>query len=336
MYDVIVIGAGPCGCSAAITLAQNGFKVLLTEKCKVPRYKSCSGILIEKSLLFIERHFGSAVPTFVTCAPADNRGMIFTDDSGREYRFDSRGLNVWRDKFDFWLLSLAQNAGAEIKDDCVVTHVRESDNLIEVYSNEKVFQAKYAIDCSGAVGIDKKPHNHIITYQSYNKGSINLEPHYFYAYLQTDLSGFDACFNVKDNMIVLGVASAVSKDIVAYYDNFISYMKVKHGLIIDKELRTDKWIIRNIMPPFNVDYGAGGILKAGESAGFLNPMGEGISSALESGYGAAFAIISNFDNRKNVIEEYKRNVSATQLYMQRQWELVGRISNKFSYMYNRA
>lgn len=46
MYDAIIIGAGPSGSTAAKTLAEKGYKVLLTEKFKMPRYKSCSGQLI--------------------------------------------------------------------------------------------------------------------------------------------------------------------------------------------------------------------------------------------------------------------------------------------------
>ncbi len=48
MYDVIVVGAGATGCTAAKTLSENGYKVLLVEKFKMPRYKSCSGQLIKK------------------------------------------------------------------------------------------------------------------------------------------------------------------------------------------------------------------------------------------------------------------------------------------------
>ena len=42
MYDVIIIGAGPSGSTAAKILAEKGYKVLLIEKFKMPRYKSCS------------------------------------------------------------------------------------------------------------------------------------------------------------------------------------------------------------------------------------------------------------------------------------------------------
>lgn len=330
MYDVIVIGAGPCGCTTASTLSKNGFSVLLLVKSKLPRYKSCSGVLIEKSMRLVERYFGQSVPLSVCCTPVDNRGMIFTDDAGREYRFESRGLNVWRDRFDFWLTSLAKDSGVKVRDESAVTSIKEDDNCVCVSVNGKNEFARFVVDCSGVIGIDKQAHNNVITYQTYNKGSIDLDAHYFYAYLQPELSGYDAWFNVKDDMLVLGVATTNPSDISSYYSTFVAYMESRHGLSIDKQLRTDKWLIRDIQTPFNVDYGVGGILKAGENAGFLNPMGEGISSAMESGYCAACAIISNFNNRQNVIEDYKRNVSETKDYMQRQWRLVGRMSKKFA------
>ncbi len=334
MYDVIVIGAGPCGCVTAITFAKSGLKVLLLEKSKLPRYKSCSGVLIEKTLNFIEKHFGVSVPNTVTCTPIDNHGMIFTDDIGKEYKFESCGLNIWRDKFDYWLASLAKESGVQIKDECAVTDIKEKDGQVCVHLKDKIEYAKFAVDCSGAVGIGKQFANNIITYQTYNTGKINLDFHYFYAYLQPELSGYDAWFNVKDDMLVLGISTTNANEISQYYDNFIAYMTKNHGLAIDKQIKTDKWIIKNIQPTFHIDYGNGRILKAGENAGFLNPMGEGISCALESGYSAALAIINNINNKTNAIEDYKNYISSTKKYMERQWQLVGRMSEKFSLIFS--
>lgn len=50
MYDVIVVGAGPAGSTAAKVLADKELHVLLVERHKLPRYKSCSGVLIQKTM----------------------------------------------------------------------------------------------------------------------------------------------------------------------------------------------------------------------------------------------------------------------------------------------
>ena len=51
MYDAIVAGAGPAGSAAAMALAELGGRVLLADRCALPRYKSCSGMLIRKTLV---------------------------------------------------------------------------------------------------------------------------------------------------------------------------------------------------------------------------------------------------------------------------------------------
>ncbi|HDZ59088.1 MAG TPA: FAD-dependent oxidoreductase, partial [Ignavibacteriales bacterium] len=45
MYDVIIIGLGPAGSTAAYYLAQKGHNVLGLEKLKMPRHKPCAGCI---------------------------------------------------------------------------------------------------------------------------------------------------------------------------------------------------------------------------------------------------------------------------------------------------
>ncbi len=340
MYDVIVIGAGPAGCTAAKILSENGLRVLLAEKFKLPRYKSCSGQLIKKSLDLVREYYGEDVPDFVTCTPSENRGMIFTDDKGKTFRFEQQGLNVWRSSFDNWLAKKAKQSGTEIRDGTTAMTASENDGIVTVtLKGDRAYteQARYVIDCEGAVGAFKRRLSnadipYILTFQTFNQGSIDLDHHYFYAFLQPELSEYDAWFNVKDEQLVLGVAVKDKRNIGHYYKRFISYMKNNHGLIIEKQLKVDKWIMPHIRLDYSVDHGTGRILFAGEIAGYLNPMGEGISAAMESGYCAAMSIKNNFDVSELVCADYKEKTASLYDYMKRQWNLIARMTETFKEM----
>ena len=146
-----------------------------------------------------------------------------------------------------------------------------------------------SLDCEGVVGMLKRKitgevPGYITTYQTFNEGGIDLDPHYFYAYLQPELSEYDAWFNVKDDLLVLGVSVKDMDKIGHYYESFIAYMEEKHHLRISRQTKEEKWLMPHIRPGCRVDYGVGRILFAGEVAGVLNPMGEGVSAGMESGY----------------------------------------------------
>lgn len=340
MFDVIVIGAGPAGSTAAKTLATRGCKVLLVEKFKMPRYKSCSGQIIKKSMDLVEAYFGEAVPASAMCAPTENRGMIFTDDKGKSFRFEQDGRNVWRSTFDKWLADKAEQAGAVVRDNTAAISSEDHNGIVTItLKGEQTYteQAKYVIDCEGVVGTLKRKllsynPQYITTYQTFNQGSIDLDYRFFHAYLQPKLSEYDAWFNVKDNQLVLGVSVKDSSKAEYYYARFIAYMKEKHNLRIDNQRKVDKWLMPRVRSGCAIDYGVGRVLFAGEIAGFLNPMGEGISAGMESGYQAANAIIQHFADLGLIYADYKDNTAALHNYMKRQWNLVAGMVDTFSEM----
>ena len=340
MYDVLVIGAGPAGSTAAKTLAERGLRVLLVERCRLPRYKSCSGILIQKSLDLVRRYYGQDAPVSAACTPVENRGMIFTDDRGREFRFEQGGLNVWRSSFDLWLTERAAVSGAEVQDrTSAVSCEEESGAVSSVLRGEQLLteRTRYVLNCEGAAGFLKRrllenSRDFIITYQTFNRGTVSLDPHYFYAYLQPELSEYDAWFNVKDEMLVLGVSVRDPARIKPFYRRFVSYLETRHSLRLEEQVRAERWLMPRIRPGCPITYGQGRVLFAGESAGFLNPMGEGISAGLESGYLAACAIADHFGAPDEVQADYRRNTEALASYMRRQWSFVGRMSGTFSEM----
>ena len=337
MYDVIVVGAGPTGATTAKALADSHLKVLLVERMKMPRYKSCSGVLIKKSIDLVSRYFGKDVPRSAMCTPTDNRGMIFTDDKGKEYAFEQEGVNIWRSSFDNWLTENAVEAGVELRDKTSVISCEQKSNHIELkLHSDKIYteQARYVIDCEGVTSVLKRSvlkisPKFITTYQTFNYGKIDLDPHYFYAYLQPELSEYDSWFNVKDNMLVLGVAVKDTGRIAFFYDSFIRYMQNRHALTIVKTVKEEKWLMPYIRAGCNIDYGEGRLLFAGEVAGFLNPMGEGISAGMESGNAAALAIAEHFDEPDRVPTDYRDRTKMLKTYMERQWHFVTSMAESF-------
>ena len=45
-YQVIIVESGPAGSACARALKDEGIEVLLVEKEKLPRHKTCTGILL--------------------------------------------------------------------------------------------------------------------------------------------------------------------------------------------------------------------------------------------------------------------------------------------------
>ena len=49
-FDIAIIGAGPAGCSAALTLQKTQCKVALFEKSEFPRQKICGDGVCDRSI----------------------------------------------------------------------------------------------------------------------------------------------------------------------------------------------------------------------------------------------------------------------------------------------
>lgn len=346
MYDVIVVGAGPAGCTAAKILARRGRKVLLAERFSLPREKSCSGILIRKSVELVERYFDGEVPPFALCEPNESRGMILTDERGKTEVFEQAGLNIWRSELDWALALKAAESGAELREELPVLSCEEAEDYVsEDYvkvtfggKERRTETARYVLNCEGAPGTLKHrllgtPREFITTFQTFCHGEIDLDPHYFYAFLQPALSEYDAWFNVKDDFLIFGVAVRDRQKIPFCHDRFLSYLKEKHRLRLDKQVKSEKWLMPRIFPGCPIEYGAGHVLFAGEAAGFLNPMGEGISSAIESAACAAQAIDEHFEETLGALySDYRSLTEPLAVYMRRQWRFIAERSAAFAEM----
>jgi len=343
LYDVIVIGAGPAGCMAAKRLSKAGCNVLLVEKMELPREKSCSGILIGKSVQMVEKEFGE-IPDTVFSHPQINHGIIITNEKGKVFKFESDGYNIWRSSFDHWMSLKAESAGAELRPLTAALKCDEKEDHVLVKFMDtkgekkgKMYQenARMVIACDGAASKTGKnlrnaPLNYITTYQTFSKGTIDLDSRFFHAFLDPALSEYDAWFNVKDDYLIIGVGVKNTSLIKTYHSRFVSFLQSHYHAQIETCEKEETGMMPEIQAGFQVDLGKGRVLLAGDAAGLLNPMGEGISSALASGYAAAEAIKSS-ENPTDILHNYHKNLKAEIEYMIRQWRFLGTISSNFNY-----
>jgi geranylgeranyl reductase family protein len=131
--DVVVVGAGPAGAAAAVTLARAGREVVVVDKARFPRDKICGDGLTAGALRLLE-DLGldpGAVPSWQRVDDVVVRGP-----SGHEVTFPlprQRGTYAAvarRTDLDAALVELARGAGAKVLDGHACTGVVEGDGEV--------------------------------------------------------------------------------------------------------------------------------------------------------------------------------------------------------------
>jgi len=107
-YDILVVGAGPAGSSAALAAAKKGLRVLLVERKRTVGVPVRCAEYIPKALLgnlpFADRSF--------VVQPVEGMRTILPDGTVHEKR--APGLMIQRDRLDGLLAETAREQGAEL------------------------------------------------------------------------------------------------------------------------------------------------------------------------------------------------------------------------------
>ena len=80
-YDVIVVGGGPAGATAALYCVRHGLKTLLVDKSRFPRDKICGDAISGKSVRFLRELGLDSELNFVPRVRAT--GVKFSSPNGR-------------------------------------------------------------------------------------------------------------------------------------------------------------------------------------------------------------------------------------------------------------
>jgi electron transfer flavoprotein-quinone oxidoreductase len=162
-YDVIVVGAGPGGCTAAKIAAEKKLKVLLLERARTPGEKNMSGSYLFRNVceeLFPGFQQADFHKGQIRIGGIDFRWNLDNDEKAYGMSLSPGGtpmrdmMTVFRNESDKWFADQAVKAGTELKtalatDVIWKTSKDENPRVVGVVTDRGNFEAPVTIDASG-------------------------------------------------------------------------------------------------------------------------------------------------------------------------------------------
>lgn len=278
MLDVIIVGAGPAGSTAALIAGRLGLKTLIIDRLSPPREKPCGGGLTPRSWKLLNA-LGVEYPVYGICKEVETRAAGYSYVLKKEPIYVTR-----RPDFDY---SLLKQSNAEFVKDQVIS-VRQN----EVVGRASVYQGRIIIGADGAtstvarsIGIAnyRREKTHAIAYMTIAKGPTS----------ETCVVDFDAVIDATGNVgyawifplaeganIGAGIGGGRWADLRQLVEEYATKHGYKPGKVMGHPLSLG----------YVAGLGRGNVLLAGEAAGLVDATtGEGIYYAVASGAAAAIA-----------------------------------------------
>jgi menaquinone-9 beta-reductase len=323
--DVVVVGAGPGGSTAAFHLAQAGLDVLLLEKSQFPREKVCGDGLTPRA---VKQLVAMGVDLSADNGWIRNHGLRIIGGGMRLEMpwpdlasFPSYGLVRPRQDFDEVLARTAQKAGARLHENTTVTGpvVDDSGRVVGVTASsresdaELTFRAPVTIIADGnssrfslSLGWGRRPDRPMgVAYRRYFR-SPRHDDDWLESWLELWdgtpgegrlLPGYGWIFGVGDGtsnvgLGILNTSDAFGKtDYRAMLDRWLANLPQEWGFVEDNATGPTRGAALPMAFNRKPHYSSG-VMLVGDAGGMVNPMnGEGIAYAMESGRMAADVVV---------------------------------------------
>ncbi|WP_031467060.1 geranylgeranyl reductase family protein [Sciscionella sediminilitoris] len=325
--EVIVVGAGPAGSTAATYLARAGLDVLLLEKTEFPREKVCGDGLTPRG---VKQLIDLGIDTREEAGWLHNRGLrVVTAHHNMELdwpelsNFPPYGVTRTRRDFDELLAKTAQRAGARLIERTTVTGAVTDDRTGRVVGvqaktgpekTEVTYRAPLVLGCDGvsarlalSMGIGKREDRPIGVGVRRYYSSPRSKDDYIESHLElwdrSDpanpilLPGYGWIFPMGDGTanVGLGILSTTkafgNTDYRALLRTWLDGTPEEWGLREENAL--GKVLGAGLPMGFSrTPHYANGMLLVGDAGGMVNPFnGEGIGYAMESAKIAAEHVV---------------------------------------------
>ncbi len=315
-YDVIVVGAGPAGSFSGLKLAEKGLNTLIIEERSRDRYKPCGGGICTRCLKIVGDPPAEVVERDVkqeTLYTKNKKFSVSCSEPGGK-----KGIMVYRNKFDSWLIDRAEAKGVEILDKSKVDSIKLNERVAVRLENGKEYSADVLV---GAWGASSSLYKFIGVNQPSYYTSISQELEFPSSLIEEKINGPEIFWDgdittngyfwifPKKEGISLGFAEKTN-NAEGIKQKFIKTI-LTHPVISErlkgfKEKMIDgKSIYRHPIAEGYLDKFHGNhFLLVGEAAGLVNPLTrEGIYYALKSAEIAA-SVISKRDYSEKSLGRY--------------------------------
>lgn len=308
-YEVIIVGAGPSGIVAGITLLRNNVKCLIIDKCELPRFKLCGGLITSKAITHLRLQGFNHIDDILL-----NSSKIITLEKKNEHMADLECTEpvyfVHRPTFDKVLLDRFLKLGGEFLKEIVTTIDTKKREI--VLGNKEIIPYKYLIGADGVEGIVQTyVRNSKIQYAKgcgvvISKSKIDFDNSRVKLNFGHFHDGF-LCEYPKGDTITIGcLCSEVRHDALNLKKYLAEWLKTKYQY----KVKEDE--IHESRVPYGwhcteITNSQGNIFLVGDAGGYATCIpGDGIYGGIISGELAATAILSS----------RTKNEHATTLYQQ--------------------
>jgi flavin-dependent dehydrogenase len=307
MYDLIVIGGGPGGSSAAITASRAGAQVLFLERGSLPRHKVCGEFVSAESLDLLHGLLNLAHQPLLKQAIRIARTRVFLDGQALETAVDPPAASIARFDLDAALWASAQDCRVDTRQRVTVQNI-SGRGPFHVITSGGDFESRAVINASGRwsnLTADTSRNN------GFTEKWVGLKGHFSEPATQdsVDLYFFDGGYcgiqpvsreNANGNGSRINACAMVRATIASTIQEVFSQHpqlkeRSRNWTPLSDPVSTSPLIFRAPQPERD------GILVAGDAAVFVDPfIGDGISLALRSGTMAAQSLIPFFRNEHSL------------------------------------